>query len=57
MQPWYTNDLSASCTFRLGGKECRLNAELNNFLSQDYEVILNYPMPKVNFRIGATVEI
>lgn len=57
MQPWYTNDLSASYAFRIGTANCRLNAEINNILSQDYEVILNYPMPKINFRMGATVEI
>ena len=31
--------------------------EVNNLLSQDYDVILNYPMPKRNYRITLTVNI
>ena len=31
--------------------------EVNNLLSQDYDVILNYPMPKRNYRFGLVVEI
>ena len=31
--------------------------EINNLLSQDYDVILNYPMPKRNFRVTLTAEI
>ncbi len=31
--------------------------EVNNLFSQDYDVILNYPMPKRNYRITLTVEI
>ena len=35
----------------------RLTAEINNVFSQDYDVILNYPMPLRNYRFGITVEI
>lgn len=31
--------------------------EVNNLLSQDYDVIINYPMPKRNCRFTLTVEI
>ena len=31
--------------------------EVNNLLSQDYDVILNYPMPKRNYRFTLTIEI
>lgn len=56
-QPWYTSDISLSRDFTFGRVHCRALAEVNNLLSQDYDVILNYPMPKRNFRISLTVEI
>ena len=57
MQPWYTNDIHASYAFRWKGMSCRLTAEVNNVLNQDYEVILNYPMPKRNYAVGFTMEM
>lgn len=56
-QPWYTNDISVSKDFRFGKVSLRGLVEVNNLLNQDYDVILNYPMPKRNFRIVLTVEI
>ncbi|MDE6283395.1 MAG: TonB-dependent receptor [Muribaculaceae bacterium] len=56
-QPWYTSDISVSKDFRLGRVSLRGLIEINNLLSQDYDVILNYPMPKRNFRVTLTVEI
>ena len=55
MQPWYTSDLSASYRFRCQKCECRLSAEVNNLLDQQYDVIANYPMPGRNFNIGLEV--
>ena len=57
MQPWYTNDVHASYTFRWGKTKCRLTAEVNNLLNQDYDVILNYPMPRRNYALGLTMEL
>ncbi len=57
MQPWYTNDVHGSYTFKWGKRRCRLTAEVNNLLDQDYDVILNYPMPKRNYAVGLTVEM
>ncbi|MBR1547432.1 MAG: TonB-dependent receptor [Prevotella sp.] len=64
MQPWYTSDLSLSYVFRgrraaAGGRGCemRLMLEVNNVFSQDYDVILNYPMPKRNYGITLDVKI
>ena len=51
MQPWYTSDLSASYRFAVGQHECRLTAEVNNLLDQQYDVIANYPMPGRNFAV------
>ncbi len=56
-QPWYTSDVSISKDFRLGRVMLRGLIEINNLLSQDYDVILNYPMPKRNYRFTITVEI
>lgn len=56
-QPWYTHDVSLSRDFSLGRANLRAMLEVNNLLSQDYDVILNYPMPKRNFRITLSAEI
>ncbi|MCM1484366.1 MAG: TonB-dependent receptor [Muribaculaceae bacterium] len=56
-QPWYTSDVSLSRDFTFNAVKLRCQAEVNNLLSQDYDVIINYPMPKRNFRISLTVEI
>lgn len=56
-QPWYTSDVSASYDFNVGNVSMRVLAEVNNLLSQDYDVILNYPMPKRNYRFTLTVGI
>ena len=56
-QPWYTSDVSLSKDFMLGRVNLRGLIEINNLLSQDYDVILNYPMPKRNYKFTLTVEI
>ncbi len=56
VQPWYTHDLSIAAQWDIKDVKLRVNADINNLLGQDYEVITNYPMPKTNFRIGVTVE-
>lgn len=50
-QPWYTHDLSASYVQPLGRTRLRATLEINNLLNQQYEVILNYPMPGTNFKL------
>ena len=57
MQPWYTSDLSLAYRLRLRGCEMRITAEVNNVFSQDYDVILNYPMPKRNYGLTLDVKI
>lgn len=56
-QPWYTSDISVSRDLTFSKVNLRALLEVNNLLSQDYDVILNYPMPKRNFRVTLTVEI
>lgn len=57
MQPWYTSDLSASYRFMLRDCEIKTSFEVNNLLDQQYDVIVNYPMPGRNFAIGIEVKI
>ena len=57
MQPWYTSDLSLSYSFALRRMQLRATLEVNNVFSQDYDVILNYPMPKRNYGITLDVKI
>ena len=52
MQPWYTSDLSATWRCRLRHGELRVTAEVNNLFDQQYDVILNYPMPGRNAALG-----
>lgn len=55
-QPWYTSDLSFTKTFRIKACDMKATAEVNNLFSQDYDVVLNYPMPKRNYRVSLSVE-
>jgi len=56
-QPWYTSDISLMHLFNISRVHCRAQIEVNNLFSQDYDVILNYPMPKRNYRFSFTIEI
>ena len=55
-QPWYTHDMSLSGAWRIKKVVLKATFEINNLLSQDYDVILNYPMPKRNYRGSIVVE-
>ena len=57
MQPWYTSDLSLSYRFKIKETVFRITGEVNNVFSQDYDVILNYPMPKRNYGLTLDVKI
>lgn len=56
-QPWYTHDMAIIKNFKIRKTSLRIAAEINNLFSQDYEVVLNYPMPKRNYKLSLTVEI
>lgn len=56
-QPWYTHDMSLAKAFRLKKKFIKISCEVNNVFSQDYDVILNYPMPLRNYRISMSIEL
>ena len=57
MEPWYTSDLSLRYQFTVHSLRLTAQAEVNNVLDQDYEVIVNYPMPGRNYTLSLTVEI
>lgn len=56
-QPWYTSDVTLAKDFSIRKYKCKASLEVNNLFSQDYDVILNYPMPKRNFRVTLILEI
>lgn len=56
-QPWYTHDCSMSRDLRWQQWSAKVSLEINNLLSQDYEVVLNYPMPGRNFKLALALEI
>ena len=55
-QPWYTSDLSLQKRWQIKKVFLKCTAEVNNLLNQDYDVILNYPMPMRNYRFSITAE-
>ncbi len=57
VQPWYTSDISLLYDFAIRDINCRAMMEVNNLFSQDYDVILNYPMPKRNYRFTLRIEL
>ena len=57
MEPWYTSDLSLRYKFTVYSLQFTAQAEVNNVLDQDYEVIVNYPMPGRNYALTLSVEI
>ena len=64
MEPWYTSDLSLVYGWRVKGGRWRENSmlmkvqlDVNNILDQDYEVIVNYPMPGRNYALTLNVTI
>ena len=46
-----------STVFYLGKVKMRGLMEINNLFSQDYDVIINYPMPKRNYRFTLSIEL
>lgn len=57
LQPWYTSDMAVHKSWHVRGKSLKASAEINNVFGQDYEVVLNYPMPKTNFKLSLSIEI
>ena len=61
-QPWYTHDLTIGKSFVFTRRliipvKCKISVEINNIFNQQYDVVLNYPMPGTNFKIILKIEI
>ena len=55
---WYTHDLTLSKIIEIkNAKTLRIAVEANNLLNQQYDVVLNYPMPGRNFKAIITIRI
>ena len=50
-QPWYTHDLSLNKLWKFNNWQMSTAVEVNNMLNQQYNVILNYPMPGINGKV------
>ncbi len=50
LQPWYTHDAGLSYTTNYNKHKLKFTGEVNNLLNQNYDVILNFPMPGRNYR-------
>ena len=57
MQPWYTNDVSLMYRWKHRHLIYKITLEVNNLLDQDYDVIINYPMPKRNYALSLHLEM
>ncbi|NDW08592.1 TonB-dependent receptor [Dysgonomonas sp. 520] len=56
-QPWYTHDLGLGKEFRIKSTRLKLSAEVNNLFDQQYDVVINYPMPGRNYKLSLKLEI
>jgi outer membrane cobalamin receptor len=57
IQPWYTNDVSLMYRWKHRHLIYKITLEVNNLLDQDYDVIINYPMPKRNYALTLHLEM
>ena len=48
---WYTHDLALSKRFSFRTWDLSTSVEVNNLLNQQYDIILNYPMPGLNGKV------
>lgn len=55
--PWYTSDLSVSYDVRLKHTKLKAAMECNNVFDQQYDVVLNYPMPGRNWRLSLKLSL
>ena len=57
VQPWYTSDIALIKELDIKKNRLKLSAEVNNIFNQDFDVILNYPMPKTSYRFLISIEL
>lgn len=57
LQPWYTSDLCLAWRHCRGSQTYRLSLQVNNLFDQQYDVIINYPMPGRNYNLTLTCQL
>ncbi len=57
MQPWYTSDIMLSYCHHTTHHDITATLEVNNALNQNYDVILNYPMPGRNIAFSLALSL
>ena len=58
-QPWYTHDMAVGYLFKIPNTRYKVrqsfdidtSLEINNIFNQQYDIILNYPMPGINGKL------
>ena len=55
VQPWYTHDLALSWDGIILKHSVKAGVEVNNLLNQYYDVVLNFPMPGINYRFNLSI--
>ena len=53
---WYTSDVHLSWRHTFDHTLCKATLEVNNLFDQQYDVIINYPMPGRNFNVTIQCE-
>ena len=56
-KPWYTSDLAIGKEFKNPRFNFKLTLQANNILDQQYDVVLNYPMPGRNYKFTIKIEL
>lgn len=56
VEPWYTSDIHLAWRHSFGRFLCKATLEVNNLFDQQYDVIINYPMPGRNFNVTIQCE-
>ncbi len=56
-RPWYTSDLSCAKGFPYKSYNFKVSLEVNNVFNQQYDVVLNYPMPGTNYKLILKAEL
>ena len=57
INPWFTNDLGLHKTFMFDKFSFKTSFEINNILNQQYDVVLNYPMPRRQFKFIMSINL
>ena len=56
VEPWYTSDIHLSWRHTFDRTLCKATLEVNNLFDQQYDVIINYPMPGRNLNVTIQCE-